>query len=63
MSLCYLCEEMGGIEMSKKSAKLWAHWEEVKFIIGLYIILIFAVLFFSLCFSLLAYSEDIDAGV
>ena len=54
---------MGGIEMSKKSAKLWAHCEEVKFIIGLYIILIFAVLFFSLCFSLLAYSEDIDAGV
>ena len=54
---------MGGIELSKKSAKLWAHCEEVKFIIGLYIILIFAVLFFSLCFSLLAYSEDIDAGV
>lgn len=49
--------------MSKKSAKLWAHYEEVKFIIGLYIILIFAVLFFSLCVSLLAYSEDIDAGV
>lgn len=49
--------------MRKKPTKLWAHYEEVKFIIGLYIILIFAVLFFSICFSLLAYSEDIDAGV
>ena len=54
---------MGRIKMRKKSAKLWAHYEEVRFIIALYIILIFAVLFFLLCFSLLAYSEDIDAGM
>ena len=41
--------------------RIWAHYEEIKFIIGLYIVLFFAVPFCILGFSCLAYSPEIDS--
>ena len=43
--------------------KLWAHYEQIKFIIGLYIALFFIVPLLSLGFSVLAHSSDIEGGV
>ena len=43
--------------------KLWAHYEQIKFIIGLYIALFFSVPLLSLGFSVLANSSDIEGGV
>ncbi len=49
--------------MVNEHKKLWAHYEQVKSIFWYYFILFFAVPFFSLCFSYLAHSTDIEAGV
>lgn len=43
--------------------KLWAHYEQLKFIIGLYIALFFAIPLLSLGFSYLVHSSDIENGV
>ena len=40
--------------------KLWAHYERLKFILGLYIILFFLVPFSTFCISFLAHSKEID---
>ena len=45
-----------------KSKKLWAHYEQVKTIIGLYIVLFFAVPALSLMISYIVYSAEIEAG-
>jgi len=49
--------------MVNKQQKLWAHYEQLKTIIGIYITLFFTVPFLILCFSCLAHSSEIDAGV
>ena len=46
----------------EKSKKLWAHYEQVKTIIGLYIVLFFAVPALSLMISYIVYSAEIEAG-
>ena len=46
-----------------KKQKLWAHYEQLKAILGYYITLFFVVPFCSLCFSALAHSKEIDGGV
>ena len=55
------------LEGVKRSAmvkkKLWAHYQQIKFIIGLYIALFFIVPLLSLGFSVLAHSSDIEGGV
>lgn len=45
-----------------KSKKLWAHYEQVKTIIGLYIVLFFAVPALSLMISYVVCSAEIEAG-
>lgn len=54
---------MGGIEMNKKSAKLWAHYETIKLIVVDYIVIFLAALIVAPCISALVHSEEIDAGV
>lgn len=49
--------------MVKKQKKLWAHYEQIKHLLGTYIALFFLVPFLSLCFSCLAHSAEIDSGV
>ncbi len=43
--------------------KLWAHYEELRFIIGLYITLFFVVPILSVLMSCLLHSSEIDGGV
>ena len=49
--------------MSKKSAKLWAHYETIKLIVGDYIAIFIAALIVAPCISALVHSEEIDAGL
>ena len=49
--------------MENKKKKLWAHYEQIKSIIGIYITLFFCVPLVAVCFSLLANQADINAGV
>ena len=49
--------------MEYSDKKIWAHYEEIKFITGLYIVLFFAVPFCVISFSCLAHSAEIDDGV
>ena len=43
-----------------KRKKLWAHYEQVKFILGFYITLFFFVPFSTFCISFLVHSKEID---
>ena len=43
--------------------KLWAHYEQLRFIVGFYIALFFAIPLLSLGFSYLVHSSDIEEGV
>ena len=43
--------------------KLWAHYEQLRFIVGVYITLFFGVPLLSLGFSYLVHSSDIEDGV
>lgn len=49
--------------MVKKQKKLWAHYEQVKYLLGTYIALFFLVPFSAFCISFLAHSAEIDSGV
>lgn len=49
--------------MINKHKKIWAHYERLRLILGLYITLFFAVPILSLCFSYLIHSKEIDSGV
>lgn len=49
--------------MVSKRQKLWAHFEQIKIIIELYIVLTLLVPLSSLCCSLLVHQADIGAGV
>lgn len=49
--------------MVKTNKKLWAHYEELRTILGIYITLFFIVPILSLCFSCLVHSAEIDEGI
>lgn len=49
--------------MVSNQKKLWAHYEQIKMILGTYIALFFTVPFSTLCISLLAHSKEINGGV
>lgn len=49
--------------MVNEKRKIWAHYEQLKSILGHYITLFFTVPVFSLGFSYLAHSKEIDSGV
>lgn len=49
--------------MEYSDKKIWAHYEEIKFILGLYIVLFFVVPFCIFGFCYLAHSAEIDDGV
>ncbi len=48
--------------MVNEHKKIWAHYEQLKTILGYYITLFFVVPVLSLCFSGLAHSTEIDSG-
>ena len=49
--------------MVRKNKKLWAHYEQVKKILWIYLTLFLSVPVLAVCFSLLSHSREIDAGV
>lgn len=49
--------------MVSKQQKLWSHYEQIKTICGIYITLFITVPILAQCFSYLAHSSEIDAGV